>query len=319
MATAQPTLVPETCDRFDAPDTIEADSTTARSQNIPLPTVVGDWRVCRRVGQGSTANVFLVRCSRYLAVMKVERADATRSARTCIHREARWLRKNGGAGRPVLLDEGQLQDGRAWFVMSLAPGQTLSDWWRTEGRHDPVEAIRIIARTARIMGATHRSGWVHRDLKPGNIAVGPDGEVTVLDWGLVHRDHPHATHTARVAGTPGFIPPEMFQARRPEYSAQLDTYALGCCLLVLLSKKQMWPHELKVSGIHRIVEDAGLTGIAARTLERILARAISPSPSQRWINGDALAAELECWDRCMAPAPQHTAWTGEPAMYRTPA
>ena len=320
MAHAPLTLVPATCDDLSDIHTLPAPpSPPPAAETWPLPDVVGHWRLYGRVGQGSTANVFTVRCGRLVAVMKVERADATRSARGCIRREAHWLRSHPAPGRPTVLDEGQLDDGRAWFVMTLAPGQSLSDWWRAQRGADPVAAVQAIAKAARIMGDAHQQGWVHRDLKPSNLALGPTGEVTVLDWGLVHRHQPRHRTTARVAGTPGFIPPELFKTRRPDYAPALDTYALGCCLVVLLSADRVWPHQLHSQTVRTVVSGSGLTGVAARTLEHILGRAISRAPGQRWTDGHALADELECWLRCMAPAPKDSTWTPGSQLYRTPA
>ncbi|HCH62148.1 MAG: hypothetical protein CL927_19725 [Deltaproteobacteria bacterium] len=319
MAPAQLTLVPDTCDHFDSTEIGDDLYESKPRLSIPLPSVVGDWRIHRHVGRGSTANVFSVRCGRLIAVMKVERVGATRSARSCIHREADWLRVHGGFGRPSLLDDGRLEDGRAWFVMSMAPGTNLSDWWQNGGKKTPLDSIRIIARAARIMGDVHRGGWVHRDLKPSNISIGPDGEVTILDWGLVHLNRPGVQSTTVVAGTPGFIPPELFRQRRPVHTPTLDTYALGCCLLVLLSGKCMWPHELGVQSIHTVVNRAGFTGIAKHSLVHILGRALSRDPRKRWQNGHELAAECEGWLRCMAPEFHRQKRGLEEQAYRTPA
>ena len=319
MAQAQLTLVPDTCDHFEPAEITYGSPEPRPKATIPLPSVVGDWRIHRHVGRGSTANVFSVRSGRLIAVMKVERAGATRSARSCIHREANWLRIHGGFGRPQLLDDGCLEDGRAWFVMSMAPGTNLSDWWQNGGRQKPLEAIRIMTRAARIMGDVHRGGWVHRDLKPSNISVGPDGEVTILDWGLVHMNRPGVQSTTVVAGTPGFIPPELFRQRRPRHKPTLDTYALGCCLLALLSGKTLWPHELNSKSIGSVLHRAGFTGIGKRALAHILGRAISRDPGKRWEDGHQLAEELDCWLRCMAPHVGPTGARPDERVYRTPA
>jgi len=93
----------------------------------------------------------------------------------------------------------------------------------------------------------------------------------------------------------------------------------GCSLLVLMSGRRLWPHELNDRCIRTVVSEAAFDGIAGRTLEHILARSISRVPQKRWSNGHALAAELECWLRCMAPQAASSSWRGGAALYQTPA
>ena len=101
---------------------------------------------------------------------------------------------------------------------------------------------------------------------------------------------------------PGFMPPELLRGIVPAYTPDVDTFALGCTLAVLLSRSPVAVGALRPSLVRRILAEAGLTGIAASTLHHIICRAISISPAERWEDGDTLAAELEDWVSLMADA-----------------
>ena len=209
--------------------------------------------------------------------------------------------------------------GSPYMVMELLQGRTLDIILKEQGALSSRELLAIFDPLCGAIDACHAAGVVHRDLKPSNISVGPDGEVTILDWGLVHMNRPGVQSTTVVAGTPGFIPPELFRQRRPRHKPTLDTYALGCCLLALLSGKTLWPHELNSKSIGSVLHRAGFTGIGKRALAHILGRAISRDPGKRWEDGHQLAEELDCWLRCMAPHVGPTGARPDERVYRTPA
>ena len=192
------------------------------------------------------------------------------------------------------LDYGTFADRRVCTV-GLGP-------CRERGQDDPRAVVQAVAQAARIAGAAHRKGWIHRDLKPSNLAIGPDGRVTVLDWGLVRPIQRDGQTQLAIAGTPGFMPPELLRGIVPAYTPDVDTFALGCTLAVLLSRSPVAVGALRPSLVRRILAEAGLTGIAASTLHHIICRAISISPAERWEDGDTLAAELEDWVSLMADA-----------------
>ena len=91
------------------------------------------------------------------------------------------------------------------------------------------------------------------------------------------------------------MPPEILRGLAPTHTPDVDTFALGCTLAVMLSPTPVSVSALRPSRIRGILCDAGITGIAASTLHHIICRSISISPSARWRDGDALAEELESW------------------------
>ena len=110
-------------------------------------------------------------------------------------------------------DAGTLVDGRAFYVMKLVRGTTLSE----TPPKTVAEAVRICERICEPVAFAHARGAVHRDLKPSNVMIGAFGEVLVMDWGV------------GVAGTPGYMPPD----DQPGPAA--DVYALGVMLKEMIA------------------------------------------------------------------------------------
>ncbi|HEX9065588.1 MAG TPA: serine/threonine-protein kinase [Streptosporangiaceae bacterium] len=113
----------------------------------------------------------------------------------------------------------------AYLVMELVEGPTLADVL-AEGPLDPARAMDVVAQAAAGLQAAHAAGLVHRDIKPGNLLLGPGGIVKVADFGISHTlDSTPLTCTGVVIGSPGYVAPERASGARA--SQPSDLYALG--------------------------------------------------------------------------------------------
>ena len=123
-------------------------------------------------------------------------------------------------------DFGEPRDGDLPFlVMELVEGPTLADVL-AEGPLDPARAMDIVAQAAAGLQAAHAAGLVHRDIKPGNLLLGPGGIVKVADFGISHTlDSTPLTCTGIVIGSPGYVAPERASGARASQAS--DLYALG--------------------------------------------------------------------------------------------
>jgi serine/threonine-protein kinase len=220
-----------------------------------------------RLGEGGMGTVYRCR-DRVLGrevALKVVRADMpTRQAAFAarLEAEARILARLEHAGIVAVHDAGQLDDGRAFYVMQRLRGQTL----RTLLTEQAVDAsarlltrrLDLFERMTEAVAFAHDAGIVHRDLKPDNIMVGEFGEVHVTDWGvarvLAELEVSHGldtsssdtVHTAvtpdrrltdigTVLGTPGYMAPEQAAGQSHAVGPTADVYALGGLLLALLT------------------------------------------------------------------------------------
>ncbi len=188
-----------------------------------------------------------------------------------LQRESRVLARLEHPGIVPVYDAGVLEDGRVYYVMRLVDGVRLDAYARDAAQRGVTrgDLLRIVLRIAEAVGFAHERGVVHRDLKPGNVMIGPFGEVLVLDWGVATTLGAPATG----AGTPGFIAPEAAQ-REVATDARMDVYSLGMVLRDLL-------------GAH--------TEPVGKPLASLLATATAERPEARYASMAALASDLRRW------------------------
>ena len=117
--------------------------------------------------------------------------------------------------------------GVAFIAMRFVAGSDLRSLVRARGALDVAEAVRVVAQAGAALDAIHRAGFVHRDVKPANLLVNPDGHVYLTDFGLVKEilSHSGATRTGHWVGTLDYVAPE--QIRGGSVDARTDVYALG--------------------------------------------------------------------------------------------
>ncbi len=180
-------------------------------------------------------------------------------------REARILATLEHPGIVPVFDMGVGDDGTSWYAMRLVRGVRL-DVAAADGRPRR-DLIRIVEQLCDTMAFAHSHGVVHRDLKPGNVMLGPFGEVVVLDWGVAE-DGADATVDGSIVGTPGFMSPEQSAARRTD--ARSDVFGIGAILRELLR-------------VH---------GEVPRALGSIVARACAAEPEDRYANAIELRDDL---------------------------
>ncbi|GAB2678087.1 serine/threonine-protein kinase [Thalassiella azotivora] len=137
-------------------------------------------------------------------------------------------------------------DSAAYLVMELVPGEPLNDTLDREGVLEPRRAMALLAQAARGLSAAHAAGVVHRDVKPGNLLVTPDGGLKVTDFGIARAgDQVPLTATGQVMGTAQYLAPEQAMGH-PAVPAS-DVYALGCVAYEVLTGERPFPGETPVA------------------------------------------------------------------------
>lgn len=252
---------------------------------------VGRFELLRELGRGGFGVVFEARDTELgrrvaLKAVRTGRRSALRGAR--LQQEAEVAAHLSHPNIVTVFDYGRC-DGGPYLVLELLRGESL----HARMARGPVplpEAVRIAAEVAEGLAHAHGLGVIHRDLTPGNVFLGADGAVKVLDFGLAH-----AFGRPRVeGGTPAYMSPEQWSGS-PE-DERTDVYALGVILYRLLAGKLPYPDD-GGEAVRRAALAPALVIPGAPALAQLVARMLEPDPVLRPRNGrevlDALVAIQE--------------------------
>jgi eukaryotic-like serine/threonine-protein kinase len=226
-------------------------------------------------------------------------AGRSSAAAARLLREARAVASFNHPNAVTIFDVGEL-DGSPYIAMELVVGRTLSAFVRDEGA-PWIAKLRWLADAARALGASHRAGLVHRDVKPDNVMVRDDGFVKVVDFGIARRVPVAAARCPPRArpleGTPCYMAPEQIAGDAAD--AQVDQFAWGVMAYEVLSGALPWPTE---AGFPKLVEAilmATPTPLPARVLDlpagvdRCIRRALEKNPRRRYPSMSELVADIE--------------------------
>jgi serine/threonine protein kinase len=174
-----------------------------------------------------------------------------------------------------------------YLVMEFVEGESLGQKLQREGRLSETEAIRIIAQVAQGLHRAHKMGLIHRDVKPDNVMVMPDGTAKLADLGLVKEVDAdlNLTRTGRGLGTPHFMAPEQFRNAK-NADMRCDIYALGATLYMMVTGelpfKSSGPLDAWMKKMHNeLTSPRKLVPSLSERLDWAIRRAMSADPEQR--------------------------------------
>ncbi|WP_413810059.1 Stk1 family PASTA domain-containing Ser/Thr kinase [Streptomyces sp. OE57] len=197
----------------------------------------GRYRIEARIAVGGMATVYRAvdtRLDRVLALKVMHQGLASDAAFVeRFIREAKSVARLAHANVVAVYDQGT--DGsHVYLAMEYVSGCTLRDVLRGRGALRPRAALDILEPVLAALGAAHRAGFVHRDMKPENVLIGDDGRVKVADFGLVRAvDTNTSASTGSVLGTVSYLAPEQIEHGTADTRA--DVYACGVVLYEMLT------------------------------------------------------------------------------------
>jgi len=246
-------------------------------------------------------------------ILKSELADDP-TFRARLQAEARNTAGLHHPGIAQVFDFGEVVDpdtarSTSYLVMELVRGEPLSTLLAGGRTIRPEQAAEIVAQSASAIDYAHQRGIVHRDVKPANLLVTPDGGVKVTDFGIARAaDAVPLTQTGQVIGTPHYLSPE--QARGAAATPASDVYALGVVLYECLAGSRPFTADSPVAVAMQHLRDPApaLPDSVPAGLAAVVLQALAKDPEERPQTAADLAARLR--DPDYAPPAAGTATTG---------
>jgi serine/threonine-protein kinase len=189
------------------------------------------------------------------------------------------------------------EDDLHYIVMEHVPGETLAEALRREGRLPADRARTIAARVGEALAVAHAAGIVHRDVKPGNVMLTPDGRIKLMDLGIARGiEGESITRASSILGTAGYVSPE--QARGERVDHRSDIYSLGCVLYEMLSGRQPFEADNPVAVAYKHVHEAPVAPTSIEpsippALEAVALHAMEKDPDARFPTVADMTAALE--------------------------
>ncbi|MFD3733402.1 Stk1 family PASTA domain-containing Ser/Thr kinase [Streptomyces sp. NPDC058632] len=258
----------------------------------------GRYRVEARIAVGGMATVYRAvdtRLDRVLALKVMHPAlAADGSFVDRFIREAKSVARLAHPNVVQVFDQGT-DRGYVYLAMEYVAGCTLRDVLRERGALQPRAALDILEPVLAALGAAHRAGFVHRDMKPENVLIGDDGRVKVADFGLVRGVDTVTNTTGTVLGTVSYLAPEQVESGTAD--PRVDVYACGILLYEMLTGER--PHEGDSPAIvlYKHLHDdvpppsAAVPGMAY-ALDELVASATARNPEVRPYDAVALLAQV---------------------------
>ena len=260
----------------------------------------GRYRLVELLGQGGMATIFRaedLQLGREVAI-KLLRPEYLRDPdfSSRFRQEAQNAASLSHPNVVTVYDYGEDPSG-PFIVMEFVDGEDLATILRRNGALPPTQAARIAAGVARALAASHSRGIVHRDVKPGNVLIGRDGRVKVVDFGIARAiAEAQMTLPGTTLGSVHYFSPE--QARGEPATNESDIFSLGIVLYEMLTGTRPWEGDsaagVALARLSGPVPDPSLArGSIPPDLAAITRKALAPLPADRFASAAAMAEALE--------------------------
>ncbi len=280
-------------------------------------TLLGPYRIVAAIGAGGMGEVYRAvdtRLEREVAVKVL--TDHLANDRESLRRFEQEARAAGMLNHPniVAVYDIGIEGDRRYIVSELLEGESLRVRLRL-GAVPPRKAIDMAQQVARGLAAAHEKGIIHRDLKPENIFVTRDGQVKILDFGLVklmaprvpgmHPQHPlddtaptlpgTPTEPGRLLGTVGYMSPEQIRGGAGDHRS--DIFAFGAMLYEMLTGRQPFRGDSPIETLNAILKDdppdvAEVNPRIPMAIDRVVRHCLEKNPEERFQSARDIAFDL---------------------------
>jgi eukaryotic-like serine/threonine-protein kinase len=275
--------------------------------DTPAPESIGPYRLAGEIGRGGMGVVYLAERDdgeyrKRVAIKLITGAMRHAGLERRFRRERQILAQLEHPGIARLLDGGATAEGQPYFVMEHVEGLPLLQYCETAGL-DVAAKLALFVEICDAVAYAHGRVVVHRDLKPGNILITPEGRSKLLDFGLARalQEDVDAAETAAPAMTPAYASPE--QIRGEPDTVAGDVYSLGVILYEMLAGQRPYRDARTLAQLARAIEEEAPVPLAqaapapvrkrlAGDLETIVAKALDKDPRRRYASAADFAADV---------------------------
>ncbi|MCZ7646422.1 MAG: protein kinase [Planctomycetota bacterium] len=292
-------------DGADEPEPPAAPAPSRESQRGKRPPVLegrfGPYEIeCEiaRGGVGAVLKAYEPKASRHVALkVLLDGDEADEVDRERFQHECETAKALALPGMIEIFDVGEL-DGRPFMAMELIEGKSLDKLIREQALtiHEGLAIMQSVAET---VGRLHEAGYVHRDLKPGNILLDRYGAPKVADFGLVKSldEVTRLTASGLVCGTPAYMAPEQARGESAKIDPRTDVWALGAVLYELLTGEAPFQAENALRLMLQITKETPrrprlLNSRIPKEVEAIVLKCLEKNGERRYANGTALGEDL---------------------------
>ena len=276
---------------------------TSTSTSKPL-SQLGDFRIIREVGRGGMGVVYeaeQLSLKRRVALKVLRYAVADPEAMARFRREAETVAKLHHSNIVPIFAIGEA-DGVNYFAMQFIDGYSLADVQRDATQ--PLNAMDVAdwgLQAAEALAYAHEHEIIHRDVKPSNLILDPEGRVWLTDFGLAKRlDDVKLSMTGAILGTPRYMSPEQASSVRKPVDHRTDIYSLGATLYELVTNEPLFDAQSPHVALGQIItEEPVPPGLIrpklARDLETIIMRCLSKDAEHRYESATELVEDLRAF------------------------
>jgi serine/threonine protein kinase len=260
----------------------------------------GRFRLDEKIGSGGMSTVYRAfdpTLERWVAIKMMHRdisSDPDQLER--FRREARTVARLNHPHVVTVIDAGE-DDGAPYIVFEYVEGETLKERIRRLGSLPVSEAVAYAIEIGRALSSAHANRLVHRDVKPQNVLIDPDGRAKVTDFGIARSLEAHGlTAAGRVLGTTDYVSPE--QAMGHDVTEQSDIYSLGICIYEMLTGEVPFHADTQVAVAMQHVKEP-LPDVQRRrpeisaALAAVIEHATAKETRHRYATVDAMVHDLE--------------------------
>lgn len=286
-------------------DAIGGDKTmhSRQKKEVGMPTHIGKYEIIKILGKGGMGTVFLGRdtvLDRVVAIKVIkESGDVTHESYAYLHQ--RFLREAQAMvglqhDNIVSVYDASHEDGLSYITMEYVQGYTLRQLIKQQGNLPLADAVNYLSQICIGLSVVHKSAQVHRDIKPANIMVTPQGQIKIMDFGLVHVEDSNITKINAVTGTPNYMSPEQIHSPH-SIDQRSDIFCLGSLFYEMLAGEKAFPGYKFNSVSWKITREqppllSNILPFLPQDTDLVLQKCLAKRPNERYTTCDDLLADL---------------------------